>query len=378
MDSGHILNKKVRLLFNEFGSDGYYIWSSLIDYAYGKWGYYFDMNDPEEMELFASEYCRMKLTTVREVINGCIRRDLFSDRVAKASNILTSVMMQEAFIYATSDRRAKGSVFEIRKDLQRIEFDPVPLNIKIVPGKIEIVPVSFPQTIPRQNNTKQELMALIAPATGNFSDPGGGNTNPPGKKNAGAKKFIPPELQEVKDYFLKVIGNPRRPGHWPTDKCENEAGKFFDHYKANGWKQGRGKPIVDWPSACHNWIRNEREGAFSHTVSVSAKPPPPEQKPVLSKVEQEVNYLYETFCEDPLMITIISVDPLHYNSIKSAGLIAFSDDKVNEIAATVIKHLEDQRIKVDDQSKLKYMKKFGTLEFFKQHASQGKETVFVI
>ena len=55
MDSGHITNKKVRLLCNEFDSDGYYIWSSLVDYGYGKWGYYFDMNDTEELELFASD-----------------------------------------------------------------------------------------------------------------------------------------------------------------------------------------------------------------------------------------------------------------------------------------------------------------------------------
>ena len=47
MNSGHIRNKKVRLLFNEFDSDGYYIWSCLLDYAYETWGYYFDTNDKE-------------------------------------------------------------------------------------------------------------------------------------------------------------------------------------------------------------------------------------------------------------------------------------------------------------------------------------------
>src|SRR6202008_1498398 len=81
IDSGHILNKKIRLLCNEFDSDGYYIWSCVIDYAYNKWGYYFDTKDNEEMDLFASEYCKKKLTLVKEVITGCIRRGLFDRAV---------------------------------------------------------------------------------------------------------------------------------------------------------------------------------------------------------------------------------------------------------------------------------------------------------
>jgi hypothetical protein len=36
-----------------------------------------------------------------------------------------------------------------------------------------------------------------------------------------------------------------------------EAERFFDYYEANGWVQGRGKPIKDWKAAVRNWHKND-------------------------------------------------------------------------------------------------------------------------
>lgn len=33
---------------------------------------------------------------------------------------------------------------------------------------------------------------------------------------------------------------------------------FVAHYEANGWKQGRGKPIVKWKAAVVTWEKRDK------------------------------------------------------------------------------------------------------------------------
>jgi hypothetical protein len=58
----------------------------------------------------------------------------------------------------------------------------------------------------------------------------------------------PESLEDVVNYFAK------RGCH-----DEEESAKFMDYYTANGWTQGRGKPIKDWMATARNWMRNGRE-----------------------------------------------------------------------------------------------------------------------
>lgn len=144
---------------NEFDSDGYYVWSCIVDYGYLKHGYYFDTNDKDKLELFASEYCRKKLSLVKEVIAGCLRRDLFNKAVYELSGILTCEMMQEVFLYGTAERRKKGAEFEIRKEWLLLDFgDQIPVNLIIVPGNNEIDHGKNPQT---ETETKTETKKIV-------------------------------------------------------------------------------------------------------------------------------------------------------------------------------------------------------------------------
>ena len=60
------------------------------------------------------------------------------------------------------------------------------------------------------------------------------------------KNCVPPTREEVKNY------------------CEQrnnsvDADRFYDYYSANGWVQGKGKPIRDWKACVRTWERGFRK-----------------------------------------------------------------------------------------------------------------------
>lgn len=56
-----------------------------------------------------------------------------------------------------------------------------------------------------------------------------------------------PSLEEVLEAFKEVGAE------------ESEGMAFFDYYEANGWTQGRNKPIKDWKAAARGWIRRSQQ-----------------------------------------------------------------------------------------------------------------------
>jgi hypothetical protein len=56
------------------------------------------------------------------------------------------------------------------------------------------------------------------------------------------KRFIKPNIQEIKDYCLERKNNV-------------DANKFFNHYEANGWKVGK-NAMKDWKACVRTWESN--------------------------------------------------------------------------------------------------------------------------
>lgn len=69
-----------------------------------------------------------------------------------------------------------------------------------------------------------------------------------GKQDRTQQRSKPQNFDEVLNYFGQN-------GKHDVGQCE----QFFDYYTANGWTQGRGKPIKDWKAAARNWMRNEKK-----------------------------------------------------------------------------------------------------------------------
>ena len=68
-------------------------------------------------------------------------------------------------------------------------------------------------------------------------------------------RFSPPSIDEVIAYCLER-GNTV------------DAEQFLNFYSANGWKQGKGKPIVDWRAAVRTWERRGESKAESKKAFV--------------------------------------------------------------------------------------------------------------
>ena len=65
------------------------------------------------------------------------------------------------------------------------------------------------------------------------------------------QKCEKPTVDEVREY-CRQRGNNVDPQ------------RFVDFYTANGWVQGRGKPIKDWRAAVRTWERNDNEKHQQH------------------------------------------------------------------------------------------------------------------
>jgi uncharacterized protein YdaU (DUF1376 family) len=70
------------------------------------------------------------------------------------------------------------------------------------------------------------------------------NQEPITKEKRG--RFTPPALKEVEEYCLerKNSINPQT---------------FLDFYQANGWVQGKGKPVKDWRACVRTWEAREKD-----------------------------------------------------------------------------------------------------------------------
>lgn len=71
----------------------------------------------------------------------------------------------------------------------------------------------------------------------------------PVEKPKPKKRFVPPTVEEVAAYCAER-------------KNRINAQHFVDYYTANGWTQGKGKPIKDWRAAVRTW---EQRDGFSQT-----------------------------------------------------------------------------------------------------------------
>lgn len=102
MDVGFLRDKKVRLLRAEFGASSVlfvlYVWGK----AYEEDGYFLAW-DKDEL-LLAADELREQPTYISEVLQGCLKRSIFDERVFQVFGVLTSAGIQRRYLRGCEKR----------------------------------------------------------------------------------------------------------------------------------------------------------------------------------------------------------------------------------------------------------------------------------
>lgn len=113
------------------------------------------------------------------------------------------------------------------------------LNSLVVQNEVKNVPQCEPQSVP---HTEPQCKPQSVPINKHKL-----NETKKEVPNGTKKKFTPPTVLEVAEYCAER-----------DNGIDAEA--FVDFYTANGWVQGKGKPIQDWKSCVRTWEKREQKG----------------------------------------------------------------------------------------------------------------------
>ena len=131
---------------------------------------------------------------------------------------------------------SKNTIARSMRKLEHLEFVDIQFN-----GRVRHVSLRE-GSIPK--------MGRQTPQNGDAASPNVVATNTTKKTRDNTtkeSKARPKDLEEVVKAFTAV------------GSAEDDAMQFYDYYSANGWTQGRGKPIKDWKAAARGWIRRSSQ-----------------------------------------------------------------------------------------------------------------------
>lgn len=80
------------------------------------------------------------------------------------------------------------------------------------------------------------------------------------RKKKEIDEIIPPNLEDVKVYFLNL------------ESIENEAERFYNHFQSNGWLVGGKSKMKNWQASARNWVMNAQ--SFNLIQSSATLPVP--------------------------------------------------------------------------------------------------------
>ena len=123
------MDEKIKLIQAEYGLKGFAIVVMLYQHIYGgDHGYYCEWdNDRLLLFMSANGLIGESKNLINEIVQACIRREIFSNKLFKEYGILTSSGVQKQYLKAT----AKREVIELKKEYLLIDVPEKRANVVI-------------------------------------------------------------------------------------------------------------------------------------------------------------------------------------------------------------------------------------------------------
>lgn len=128
MDVGFLRDKKIRLLWSEFGASSVIFVLYVLGKAYEGDGYFLTW-DKDEC-LLAADALQKPPTYIKEVLQGCLSRSIFDKWVFQTFNVLTSAGIQRRYIRGC-EKRGEIAIFSEYWLLNINSKKDVPASIRV-------------------------------------------------------------------------------------------------------------------------------------------------------------------------------------------------------------------------------------------------------
>lgn len=156
------MDDKIKMIQAEFGLKGFAIVVKLWQTIYREHGYYCEWNEEKKL-LFASEEgadCGPGL--INEIVQACIRRDIFSKKLFDKYQILTSRGIQKRYLSITAKRKKA----EMKKEYSLVEVAHNSINDDnnlVNVGKNQVNSVDNTQSKVKESKVNNNAPASASP-----------------------------------------------------------------------------------------------------------------------------------------------------------------------------------------------------------------------
>ena len=156
------MDDKIKMIQAEFGLKGFAIVVKLWQMIYREHGYYCEWDNDRELLFKSEEGLESGSNLVKQVIDACIKRDIFSKELFEKYHILTSRGVQKRYLAVTAKRKKA----EVKKEYSLLQVTHKQVNDgknAVNDGKNQVNGVNNTQSKVKESKVNNSAPVLAPP-----------------------------------------------------------------------------------------------------------------------------------------------------------------------------------------------------------------------